>query len=188
LVDHVIRTYCDGSQALVDTARIVGGYVWLEERLFETLGGWVPSIAEAEAKLHLDADSHHHAWHASLWRERLPALAEFPAEQFVAPASPAMEALVAALRASAGTIERLVGAYRVLLPRQVGMYQHHRERASAITDGPVIRALDLVLAEELNDWRRGEHLLQGLLGDAGDIQRAATRQAVFETLALAAFG
>jgi len=169
---------------LVDAARVVGGYVWLEERLFETLGGWAPSVTEAGVKLHLDADSHHHAWHASLWRQRLPALRELPSEEFVAPASPAAEALVAALHMSSTTIERLVGIYRVLLPRQVARYQRHRERASAITDGPTIRALDLILADELDDWRRGEFLVQQLLRSPEAVERASAHQAALETLAV----
>ena len=170
------------SQALLEAAGVIGGYVWLEERLFETLGGWVTTVPEPEAKLHLEADSRHHAWHASLWRERLPALADFPPERFVAPPSPQVDAFMATLRASSGTVERLVGVYRVFLPRQVAAYHHHRERASAITDGPTIRALDLVLADELNDWRRGEYLVQSLLRDADDVRRATDHQAALETL------
>lgn len=168
--------------SLVGAARVIGGYVWLEERLFETLGGWVPSVAEPEGKLLLDADSHHHAWHASLWRQLLPALRELVAGDLVAPSSPELDAFMAALAASPSTIERLVAVYRVLLPRQVVAYQCHRERASSVTDGPTIRALELVLADDLNEWRQGERLLQQLLRHPRHVERAAVHQATLEGL------
>jgi hypothetical protein len=175
-----------GAVSLVEAARVVGGYAWWEERLFETLGAWVPVVPEAEVKLRLAADSHHHAWHASLWRERLPELREMQGQQFVvAPAErPGSAAFVAAVGAAPTTIEKLVGVYRVALPRQVATYQRHLDRASAVADGPTIRALELVLADELADWRRGELLIQDHLSSAGDVERGAAHQARLETLLL----
>jgi len=176
------------TRSLADAARVVGGYVWLEEQLFEILGGWVPSVAEPEVKLHLAADSQQHAWHASLWRDRLPALRELDAEAFVAPAGPSLEACVAALRAAPTTIERLAGVYRVVVPRQVAAYQRHLEEASPVADGPTIRALQLVLADELADWRAGELLVQGVLGSAADVARASDEVSRLETLLVAGGG
>ncbi|MDQ1366690.1 MAG: hypothetical protein QOE57_2732 [Acidimicrobiaceae bacterium] len=171
---------------LADAARVVGGYAWLEERLFETLGAWVPLVAEPEVKLRLAADSHHHAWHASLWRERLPELREFEAEQFVVPSGPPVEAFMAGLGSLPTTIDKLVGVYRVLLPRLVGTYQRHLERASEVTDGPTIRALRLVLADDLADWRDGELLVQRLLTTAAEVEGAGAQQTRLETLLLGA--
>ncbi|MDQ1392072.1 MAG: hypothetical protein QOF30_1049 [Acidimicrobiaceae bacterium] len=167
---------------LADAARVVGGYAWLEERLFETLGVWVQAVPEPEVKLRLAADSHHHAWHASLWRERLPALRELEAEQFVAASGPTVESFLAGLRSSATTIDKLVGVYRVLLPRLVATYQRHLEGGSAVTEGPTIRALRLVLADDLADWRDGELLIQRLLTTPGNVERASAQQARLETL------
>jgi hypothetical protein len=147
---------------LTEAARVVGGYVWVEERLFEILGGWVPSTPEPEVKLHLAAASHHHAWYASLWRDRLPELRELDGESFVTPPAAGVEALLATLATAPATIERLVGLYRVLLPHQVASYQRHLERASAITDGPTIRALTLVVADNRADHEEGERLVQSL--------------------------
>jgi hypothetical protein len=174
----------DVTWSLVEAAGVVGGYVWLEERLFETLGAWVPSVAEPEVKLHVAADSHHHAWHASLWRPLLPALAEMDGEQFVAPRGPGVGALVTALQPSASptTIDKVVGLYRVVLPRLVTRYQRHLATASSVTDGPTIRALQLVVADELADWRRGEALVQGLLMSPEAVRSASEAQARLETL------
>ena len=170
------------TSTLLDAARVVGGYVWLEERLFEILGGWVSEVAEPEAKLRLAADSQHHAWHAALWRERLPALREIDGDELVAPGRPALVAVVAALRASPTTVEKLAGVYRVVLPHQAALYQRHLDTASAVTDGPTIRALQLVLADELADWRGGEFLLQQMLGSVVGVQRAAAHQGHLEAL------
>ncbi len=147
---------------LTAAARIIGGYVWLEERLFELLGAWVPSTPEPDVKLHLAVASHHHAWHASLWRDRLPELREIDGESFVTPPGPGLEALVALAPSAATSTERLVGLYRVLLPHQMAAYRGHLERASAITDGPTIRALTLVLADNREDRAEGERLVRSL--------------------------
>jgi hypothetical protein len=172
----------DSADSLVDAARVIGGYAWIEERLFEILGAWVPSVPEPEVKLRLAADSHHHAWHASLWRARLPELREFEPEQFVAPPGRSVEAFVIGLQSSPTTVEKLAGAYRVLLPRLVAAYQRHLARASAVTDGPTIRALGLVLADDLADWRDGELLIQRFLVSRDDVERASAHQGRLETL------
>ena len=163
------------------TARTLGGYAWLEARLFEILGAWVGDVPEPEVKLQLAADSHHHAWHATLWRERLP-VSQGTDEHLVAAGDARWVSFLTAFEGSPTTVERLTALYRVLLPRQVASYQEHLDTASAITDGPTIRALELVLTDELADWRRGERLLQRHLLSAGDVARAAARQGTLESL------
>ena len=155
----------------------------MESRLFEIVGAWVHDVPEPEVKLRLAADSHHHAWHAALWRERLPVSHGTDVDRLVVPAG-GWAAFVTEFEESSQTVERLTGLYRVLLPRQVATYQDHLDAASPITDGPAIRALELVLADELADWRRGERLLQRSLRSAGDVARAAAHQRILETLLL----
>lgn len=166
---------------LMEAAALVGGYVWSEQRLFEILGGWVANVAEAGPKLRLAGDSQHHAWHASLWRDRLPRLREMPGEDFVVASGSAI-AFFDQLASSPTTLEKLVGVYRVALPRQIAAYTRHRQRASAITDGPTIRALELVLADELTDWRDGEALVQTELRSTADVERATAHQGRLEAL------
>jgi hypothetical protein len=139
--------------------------VWLEERLFEILGGWVPSVPEHEVKLALSEASFHHAWHAALWRERLPELRELT-EPFVAPPGPGVVAVLTALGSAVTTMEKLLGIYRVVVPHQIAIYRRHLEAASAITDGPAIRALTLVLADDRSDQAEGERLIGTLGPDA----------------------
>jgi hypothetical protein len=171
---------------LDETARLVGGYRWVEMRLFETLGGWVTSVPELDVKLHLGTRCYHHAWHAQLWQERLPTLAGADPEQLTAPSGGAVSSLVAALTRAEGTIEKLVGVYRVLVPRKVAAYTAHLERASPVCDAPVMRALRLVLADEMEEWRDGERLIQALLSSPEAVGRAAEHQCRLETLMVGA--
>ena len=163
------------------TARRAGAARWLDGRLFEILGGWVTSVAEPEVKVLLATQSAHHGWHASLWDERLPTLHDVDPASWIGPA-PGVEAVVARLAEATGTIERLVGVHRALLPRLAAAHADHLERTSAVADGPTIRALRLVLQDEHEDQRAGERLLHRLLGTAGDVDRAATQQAAIEAL------
>jgi hypothetical protein len=86
------------------------------------------------------------------------------------------------------TIEKLVGAYRVLLPRSVAAYSHHLRSASPITDAPTIRALRLTISDHIDHWREGEALLQALVTDDAAVDRAAAHHARLEKLVAAAGG
>ena len=44
----------EGALRLEDQARVIGGYQWIERRLFGVLGGWVPSEPVAEARVAFD--------------------------------------------------------------------------------------------------------------------------------------
>jgi hypothetical protein len=173
---------------LMDAARLIGHYRWVEARLFETMGGWAATVPEPEPKVRLSDDSLHHAWHAELWWDRLPELHDVDPGDFTVPATAGVEAFMAALARPAGTIERLVGVYRVLLPRKVAAYSAHLELASRGTDGPTIRALRLVLADERADWQHGERMIQRLLETSADVAQAARHQAQLEALLVAAGG
>jgi len=180
-----------GAFTLEEAARRVGHSKWIELRLFEVLGGWVATVPELDVKLQLATHAHHHAWHAELWHQRLPALRELHPERLTVPANDELVAFLAAMTAPAApeqTIEKLVGAYRVLIPRVVAAYVHHRRAASALTDAPTIRSLGFILQDDQADWRDGELLIQSLLRTPEDVRRAAEHQARLETLLLAAGG
>ena len=168
----------------------VGRYRWVEMKLFEALGGWVTSVPELEVKLRLATHAHHHAFHAELWHKRLPELRGTDPDRLTAPA-PGMDAFMAAMTEPEGagqTIEKLVGAYRVLVPHAIAAYTYHLENTSEVADASTVRVLKLVLRDELEDWRDGEVAIQRLLGDDEEIERAAARQVRLEKLMLAAGG
>jgi hypothetical protein len=173
-------------------AQRIGHHRWMELRLFETMGAWMSSTPNPAVQLHLASESRIHAWHAQLWADLLPSLPHLDPAELTTPPHPTLAELFEALNEDGGadpavtdpTVERLVGAYRVLLPRSVTRYAAHLEATSPVTDGPVIRALELVLADDRAAWQRGERLVQSLVVTDAEIERAATQQARFERLAV----
>jgi hypothetical protein len=185
------RRELPGLFTVEESARRVGHYAWIEMRLFEALGGWVATVPELDVKTMLGRHCYHHAWHAELWVKRLPELREMRPERLIKAPNAGMEAFVAALtepEAANLTIEKLVGVYRVLLPRKIGAYTYHLAATSRITDAPTIRSLGFILEDETTDWREGEMLLQALIQTDDEVERAARRQAELETLITRAGG
>jgi hypothetical protein len=185
------RRELPGSFTVEETARRVGNYKWIELRLFEALGGWVATVPELDVKLKLGTHCYKHAWHAELWHKRLPELREMNPDRLTVPANDGVVALLDAVTApeSPGeTIEKLVGVYRVLIPRKIAAYTFHLNNTSSVTDAPTIRSLKFVLGDELEDWREGEMLLQSLIATDDDVRRAAEHQARLEALAVQAGG
>ena len=161
----------------------MGADRWVESRLFEALGSWVPMVAEPEVQVFLAAQAREHAWHGELWQEQLPTAGELTPERLTTPANEGLAAFVTALadhEGSGHTIEKLVGAYRVLLPRVIAAYSAHLAATSAISDGPVIRALRLVVRDEVEGWSRGEALIHSLLRTEEQVRSAALHQARLE--------
>jgi hypothetical protein len=178
------RRELPGLFSVEETARRVGNYKWTEMRLFEALGGWVATVPELDVKTTLGRHCYHHAWHAELWHKRLPELREMRPERLIRAPNAELEAFVAALtepEAPELTIEKLVGVYRVLLPRKIAAYTYHLAATSRITDAPTIRSLGFILEDETTGWREGEMLLQSLIGTEEEVARAARRQAALET-------
>ncbi|MGH9015127.1 MAG: hypothetical protein ACRDZ1_14495 [Acidimicrobiia bacterium] len=185
------RRELPGLFGVVESARRVGNYKWIEMRLFEALGGWVATAPELDVKLVLGRQCYHHAWHAELWNKRLPELREMNTDRLTQPANDQMIVFVDALRepeAPELTIEKLVGVYRVLLPRKIAAYTFHLNATSRITDAPTIRSLRFILQDEMEDWREGEMLLQSLIQTPEEVERASRRQQELEQLMLAAGG
>ena len=185
------RRELPGSFTVEESARRVGNYKWIEMRLFEALGGWVATVPELDVKLRLGTHCYKHAWHAELWHKRLPELREMNPERLTQPGNEQVAAFMEAVTEPTDpelTIEKLVGVYRVLIPHKIAAYTYHLNNTSTITDAPTIRSLKMALADEFEDWRDGEMLLQSMLLTAEDVDRAMARQARLEKLIVAAGG
>ena len=185
------RRELPGLFTVAEAARRVGNYKWVEMRLFEALGGWVATVPELDVKLVLGRHCYHHAWHAELWDKRLPELREMNTERLTVPANEAVERFMDAVRepeAPEHTIEKLVGVYRVLLPRKIAAYTYHLNATSRITDAPTMRSLTFALQDEFDDWREGEMLIQSLLSGPSELERAAARQRELEAVIAEAGG
>ncbi|MCP3913677.1 MAG: hypothetical protein GY745_19785 [Actinomycetia bacterium] len=160
-------------------------------KLFEAMGGWVATVPELDVKLRLGTHCYHHAWHSELWHKRLPELREMNPERMTVPPNDELVAFLEAMtepEAQELTIEKLVGVYRVLIPRLVAAYTYHLNNTSTITDAPTIRSLNFCLQDDMDEWREGEMLIQSLIETPGEVERAATHQARLEKLMLAAGG
>lgn len=64
----------DGPDSIDDLADRVRRWIAVEALLFETLGRWAQDAPEPSAKRVFATWCHRHAWHAELWRTRLPAI------------------------------------------------------------------------------------------------------------------
>lgn len=185
------RREIPGQFTVEESARRVGHYKWIEMRLFEVLGGWVATVPELDVKLRLGTHCYHHAWHAELWHKRLPELREMNPERLTVPPNEELVAFVDALtepEAPGLTIEKLVGAYRVLIPAKIAAYTFHKNNTSSITDAPTIRSLGFILQDEFDDWRDGEMMIQSLIETPDELQRAIDHQHKLQKLLLAAGG
>ena len=174
-----------------ESARRVGNYKWAEMKLFEALGGWVATVPELDVKMRLGTHCYQHAWHAELWHKRLPELREMNPDRLTVPANEGMVRFVEALtepEAPELTIEKLVGVYRVFIPRFIAAYTFHLNGTSQITDAPTIRSLRFILQDEYEGWRDGEMMIQSLLDTSEEVARASAHQAHLERIMVEAGG
>jgi hypothetical protein len=192
---------------LHDQARLVGGYQWVERRLFEVLGAWVGSEPVPEAQVLYDVYSQQHAWHAELLAERLPVLDSLDPATLTVPPDAEVDRTLGLLAGTVsdqgavggegaggpgapprgtvpagGTLLRLVGLGRVVLPRLVAGYNLHLRRLSSVADAPVGRCLRLVRRDELEQWQAIEALTQSLLRRPHDIAVVTAHQQLLEEL------
>jgi hypothetical protein len=160
-------------------ARIVGGYRWIEHRLFELTGAWSTTSAEPEVALHLASASMHHAQHSQWWAERLPVRDGVDPEALSVPYGPLAGPLIdwvvddgdAEPPSLASDVERLARLYSVFVPRLYATYRVHRSHAVAVSEQPVIDVLDLVLMRSETHVVAGEAVLGGPW--ASDAEREA---------------
>ena len=164
------------------TTSLVGGYRWIEQRLFELLGNRAAGAVEPELRVHLDGQGTRHAWHASLWADRLPVRDGVSADELTVGPPVAVDVLAALDRMGAEAVPLLAGLYRVVLPRLVAGYARHLQAAAPVADGPVIRALRLVVTDEVEDWHAGERLVQGLLTDPDEVASASRSSRELESM------
>jgi hypothetical protein len=127
-----------------------------EVATFALLGGWVTTTSDPETKLLFAEESHHHAWHASLWRQAVP---------MVAHDDDGLDGDVASyfeeLAAEADDLRRLVVCARVLAPIRLGEYHAAIATFSPVSDGPAARAAALVVTDQERDRFVAEALLDG---------------------------
>ncbi len=171
-----------GGLGIHATARYAAHFQWIEEQIFEILGGWSVSLTEPEAKLLVARHAAHHGWHAQLWAERRPNLREASIGD---PESADWLDLIGGVQAGSGeysSILKLAGMYRVLLPRLTAQYSNVLASTAEVADKPVIRTIQLVMADEREDAQEGKILLQSLLGTADAVSHTERWVAQLEAI------
>ncbi|MFN2502662.1 MAG: hypothetical protein ABR540_00210 [Acidimicrobiales bacterium] len=169
-------------------ARRARHFRWLERRLFEILGGWVPSEPDPEIKLVLRSHSFQHAWHADLWGGLLPPGGDGPFPDPDPGPSSGLTHVLREMAQPAGSLERLTGAYRVVLPGLVEAYETCRDEITPAAGGPALRALGLILADEVEACRVGEQLVQRLLDGTDSAGQEPDHRGLLEGLLRASGG
>src|SRR5262249_39988657 len=135
--------------ATVDaSARRIGHYRWLEERLLRILGGWIALTPELPVKLLFGRHVWDCAQHADLWGRRLPELRARPGGEPPSEGFAHLTALIERLQDRHESIARVVAAYRVLKPHLVAAYRAHLAEANPIYEPPTRRILERCLGEE----------------------------------------
>ena len=163
--------------------RIVG-YRWAQQQLSAALGVWVATIPELDVKAMLGPHCYQHAWHADLWRQRLPELKE-PNEHRAEPANDGFAAFMTRLTSpdvGDQTIEKLVGIYRVLVPHLLATYTFHRHVTSDIVDAPTVRILGFMLGDLHQQVAEGEMMIQDLARSPELRRRAGDWQTELDVL------
>jgi hypothetical protein len=124
----------------------------LELQLAAVLGGWVPRISPAGAKLLLARHARHFAWHAELWDGLVPVLHDRPEGSAVV--DEALRGAEAALVA----VTEPKGVYEDVLPLVVAAYRGWSAEATPIAERPIMRVLDLTLRDLDFDAQEGHDL------------------------------
>ena len=127
-----------------DLVRRARRWIAVEELLFETYGRWARQVPEPTLKRLMATWCHRHAWHAELWRDRMPAVGTLDGTDDV-------EAWIAPLRTAladvATSAEALAALGESVLPALDAAVIEHRDAIDPLLDGPTARVLDLVAAD-----------------------------------------
>jgi len=138
---------------LLESARRLGTSAWVEQRLFEVLGGWVRAAHDPALALALATIARHHAAHALDLSALLPATRDHDPAALVSP--PAGEDDLWDSVAEAPTPEAglpiVVGP---VLSGHLDSLESWLGDASPVRDGPGIRVVTAVLATDRDDRER----------------------------------
>jgi hypothetical protein len=137
---------------IVEWARRTESARTIEMQLAALLGGWVPRITPAGAKLLLARHAHHFAWHAELWDGLVPVLHDRGEESTVTEAS--LEEAAAAL----ASVSEPRGVYDDVVPHLIAAYRSWSAESTPIAERPIMRVLDLVLRDIDFDAQEGHDL------------------------------
>jgi hypothetical protein len=158
-----------------ELGRAIGHLCWVERQLFSLLGSWASALPVVEAKAMLGTHSAQHAWHAQLWRDRIPEPNGADGERLVdGTHSPAAEVLaVLSLDDGVEPLARMAGVYVVLLPWLAREVEAVIAGTSVDTDATTVRICSLVGADVRLASRDGDELVQSLMITSAEMAASA---------------
>jgi hypothetical protein len=159
-----------------ELAELVGGFCWVEGRLFELSGEWASQPepgADPEINVYFAALSRHHGDLAARWSDRLPVRAGVnPAALVVTPDGPE-DANLSLLAQATDPLARLAGLVEVVLPDLLGAYAALLAHASPVSEAPVMALLGPARLTGSGEVDRGRALIERLTGETGVTGAAA---------------
>ncbi len=166
-----------GWRTIDELAALVGGYCWLENRIFEVVGAWATGRGaadeqDAELRVWAAATSRRHGALVGAWAERLPVRSGVEAAALVMP--PAGPEGVAEAFEELGSTNALgVGVsalVETVLPWVGGVYGSHLASATPVSEASVMEVLVEARRRGSAESRSGRALL-GRLPEAGTPSR-----------------
>ncbi|MCA1843499.1 MAG: hypothetical protein LC792_10015 [Actinobacteria bacterium] len=169
-----------------DVAERAKAFVWTERRLASLMTTFAGAASEPLLSEVFTRQAAHHVWHAKVWEDELGA----PSGVGDTPPTltghlPAVFDQVAGAKDS---LEQLGALSRVLLPRLVAAYVYHRAASGSDLAPESDRWFSIVLADDHDDRRELEMLVQALLGAPADAERLAAWQSQLESMLVKAGG
>jgi hypothetical protein len=172
-------TYADAAQvgySVTDNVDRLLRLHWAERRMMEVMISRIASTPEWEVKCALCLHQWYAAEHADGLRTRITEM-RHPAPPLDKAPDEKLDGFFEELIRSRGTVELIVGIYRVALPAMRDAYTSHIARTNPLVDHPTRRIMRTMIVDidEATKW--GEKALEALLGsDGGDAQRPAKWQ------------
>jgi hypothetical protein len=159
-------------------AEAVGGYCWMERRLFELTGSWAAAPGDRavlpELRVFFAAVSRRHGCLAERWAARLPVRAGIDATTLVEQPPNLPQDAAAHLSGmsetadAVGDRDRLGGLVDVVLPWLAGEYGAHLAVASPVSEASVMEVLVQARRSAVGEVQGGRRLLGRL--DATGVQ------------------
>ena len=177
--DTALRSSTDGRSNLdlLTVATWVGQSTWLEQRVFAVMGNCQRALSDAPLTVMLARHARQHAWHAEVWRDRLPELRELDVEALVVSPPGGIDEVLDRIDGAVSDVgAAAIGAgwYRTVLPYLVVRSDRLAGRLSEVSDAPIRRWLGFVASDEVAAWREGESLVRSMLGNRTDLDEALT--------------
>jgi len=147
----------------------VATFRWIEVRLMEMLGAWIPSTPEMEAKLVLGTHIWDIAQHADSFGKRTHEL-RLPLQHSIEPSAEYVRFL-GDLAATSETGKRIAGFYDCMLPALDRMFREYLARVDPLLDGPTVRILERITTDIVRMQSEGKALREEL-PDVGSVDPA----------------